>query len=362
MTDLKQRIIARIDSEGPLPFDTYQAMCLYDPEAGFFSAASDVRSSYGGDFVTSPEVTRHFGAAIGRFVKSEIPGAGVRPQVVEIGAGSGSLTDAMRSEIPDVDFYAVESSAAARQQLRDLLGNDRVAENISALPDATHRLTVANELIDNIPVALVVRADGGWVEQRVGWSGSEFGFVHVAPRPEVLDWAERHTASVPVGSQVEVQLGAGRWLREVIGWSRTGAALIIDYGGTTEELLTRRTSGTLRTYRGHHLGPHPFEEPGKSDITVDVDFSALLDEATRLGATAELLRQDDFLSNFGLREVVSDLRGRELTLAREGDVMGQMRVRSERVDVETVLHPRGLGDFRVLIVRWQGTSIPPSAS
>ena len=45
-----------------------------------------------------------------------------------------------------------------------------------------------------------------------------------------------------------------------------------------------------------------------------------------------------------------------------GDVMGQMRVRSERVDVETVLHPRGLGDFRVLIVRWQGTSIPPSAS
>lgn len=352
MTDLKQRIIALIEDEGPLPFDTYQEMCLYDPGEGFFSAAAGVRSSYGGDFITSPEVTTHFGAAIGRYVNSESIRAGTRSQVVEVGAGSGSLTDAMRSEVTDADFYAVESSEVARRQLREILGSDRVVESIDGLPAAQHRITVANELVDNIPVALVVRADDGWVEQRVGWSGSEFGFVHVAPRSAVLDWVERHAPLVPVGSQVEVQLGAGVWLRELVGSSPTGSALVIDYGGTTEELLTRRTSGTLRTYRGHHLGPHPFLDPGKSDITVDVDFSALLDEAASLGAQAELLRQDDFLSSLGLRDVVSTLRRTELALAREGDVMGQMRIRSERVDVETVLHPRGLGDFRVLIARW----------
>ncbi|GBE25504.1 hypothetical protein BMS3Bbin02_01791 [bacterium BMS3Bbin02] len=352
MTDLKQRLIARIEDQGPLPFDEYQAMCLYDAEEGFFSAAADVRSSYGGDFVTSPEVTAHFGAAIGRYVKGESIRAGTRSQVVEVGAGSGSLTDAMRSEVTGADFYAVESSEVARRQLRELLGSDRVVESIDELPAAQHRITVANELVDNIPVALVIRADEGWVEQRVGWSGNEFGFVHEIPRPDVEEWVERHTPSVPIGSQVEVQLGAQTWLRELIGLSPAGTAVIIDYGGTTEELETRRTTGTLRTYRGHHLGPHPFLDPGRSDITVDVDFSALLDEAAGLGAEAELLRQDDFLSSLGLRDVVSGLRRTELALAREGDVMGQMRVRSERVDVETVLHPRGLGDFRVLIVRW----------
>ncbi len=352
MIDLKQRIVARIESDGPLPFDTYQAMCLYDPEEGFFSAADDVRSSYGGDFVTSPEVTPHFGAAVGRFVAEELGRTGSEGQVVEVGAGSGSLAVAMRSEIAGVSLYAVESSAAARRQLRGVLGGDCVVASLAELPSAENRITVANELVDNIPVALVVRADVGWVEQRVGWSGSEFGFVHEAPRPDVLEWVERHARSVPSGAQVEVQLGARLWLAELVSSSVNGSALIVDYGGTTEELSTRRTTGTLRTYRGHHLGPHPFAEPGKTDITVDVDFSALADEGVSLGAEVELLRQDDFLTEFGLADVVSSLRRAELDLARSGDVMAQMRVRSERVDVETVLHPRGLGDFRVLILRW----------
>ena len=62
------------------------------------------------------------------------------------------------------------------------------------------------------------------------------------------------------------------------------------------------------------------------------------------------MRQDDFLRDLGLREVVSDLRRRELDLARKGKAMERLQVRSERIEVETLLHPRGLGDFRVLTV------------
>lgn len=32
--------------------------------------------------------------------------------------------------------------------------------------------------------------------------------------------------------------------------------------------------GTLRTYRAHHLGLHPLDEPGETDITADVNFTA----------------------------------------------------------------------------------------
>lgn len=351
---LKQRIVARIETEGPIAFEIYQAMCLYDPDDGFFAAADDVRSSYGGDFLTSPELTAHFGRAVGRFVDDEMKLLPGDTQLVEVAAGSGSLLSALLEETRHRDAYAVERSAVARDALSGTLDGRRVVGDLDQLPSASHRITIANELIDNIPVALVVRTDDGWVEQLVGWSGTDFGFVYETPRDAVREWADRHAGTIEVGSQAEVQIEAAQWLQHLIEDTESGTAIIFDYGGTTEELATRRTSGTLRTYRGHHLGPHPFDEPGKSDITVDVDFSALQLAAVDVGATCELIRQDDFLTEWGLRDVVSRFRRDELEAARAGDVMLQMRLRSERLDVETVLHPRGLGDFRVLIVRWGG--------
>jgi hypothetical protein len=43
------------------------------------------------------------------------------------------------------------------------------------------------------------------------------------------------------------------------------------------------------------------------------------------------------------------MRFRELELARAGDEMERLRVRTSRTEAETLMHPRGLGDFRVLV-------------
>jgi SAM-dependent MidA family methyltransferase len=150
---------------------------------------------------------------------------------------------------------------------------------------------------------------------------------------------------------VEVQLAAGEWLRRALDHIAAGAVVVIDYGGTAEELEPRRTRGTLRTYRNHHLGPDPLVAPGETDVTVDVNFTALCAVAAGTGAVAELHRQDDFLATLGLRDEVSRLRHLELELARSGDAVERLRVRSEKTDAETLMHPRGLGDFRVLVVR-----------
>ena len=48
--------------------------------------------------------------------------------------------------------------------------------------------------------------------------------------------------------------------------------------------------------------------------------------------------------------MVSDLRHHELELARQGDTLSQLEVKSERIAAETLLHPRGLGDFRILTI------------
>ena len=71
-------------------------------------------------------------------------------------------------------------------------------------------------------------------------------------------------------------------------------------------------------------------------------------EKMRQGSESEV---QDFLDDLGLREVVSDLRHRERDLARSGDAMQRLIVRSEATDAETLLHPRGLGDFRVMLAR-----------
>ena len=144
---------------------------------------------------------------------------------------------------------------------------------------------------------------------------------------------------------------AAEWMSATLETLECGALVVFDYGGTTEELEPRRSTGTLRTYRAHHLGPDPLLEPGATDITVDVNFSALVSVAEQCGAVVELLRQDDFLERYGLRTVLRKMRTRELELARSGDEMARLVVRSELKDAETLLHPRGLGDFRVLIAR-----------
>ncbi len=67
-----------------------------------------------------------------------------------------------------------------------------------------------------------------------------------------------------------------------------------------------------------------------------------------LHPSARLVRQDDFLGELGLRERLSELRQLELEASRSGDEFERLRLRSLRTEAETLLHPRGLGDFRVL--------------
>ncbi len=130
-----------------------------------------------------------------------------------------------------------------------------------------------------------------------------------------------------------------------------GSVLLFDYGDTAENLIPRRQDGTLRTYRAHHLGPHPLDEPGQTDITADVNFTALVAVAEEAGAEVDLHRQDDFLTELGLGDRLSGLRHAELEAARSGDEMERLRLRTLKTEAETLLHPRGLGDFRVLVAR-----------
>ncbi len=344
---VSEALRARIAAAGPIPFERFMEISLYG-DGGFF-ASGPLRSAATGDFLTSPEVSPWFGRAIGRFLAQRLASL-AEPDVVEVGGGSGSLLANLLPELDAADVWAVEASPVARRSLADLVAAHQIVADLEQLPVPVTGAVVANELVDNLPVALAVRRGTGWREHWVDTAGEGFGFVEVAARNEVTDWAEQFGGRVPDGGIVEVQLAATRWLEQVLRSLAQGVVIIIDYGGTVEELEPRRQQGTLRTYRGHHLGPDPLLEPGTTDITVDVNFTALLAAAAARGLAPVLARQDDFLTEWGLRDEISAMRRRELELARAGQTMEQLAVKNDRIAAETLLHPRGLGDFRVLII------------
>jgi SAM-dependent MidA family methyltransferase len=395
---LADKLRARIEADGPMPFEEYMAACLYDPDGGFFTTGP-LRSVKEGDFLTSPEVSPWFGRMLGRFVESQVASRKSQAPilVVDVGAGSGSLLEPLMGQpaspsdpLPppqgeatadlwsadeggqgvrqdhkplseQFDFHAVEASSAAREALGAVVGSDHVHETIDDLPERFDGVVIANELLDNFPAALAIRSGDGWVERWVGAADAEFRLVTAEARPEVVAWCDAYAGKVPEGGMVEVQLAATDWVAAILDRIQRGALVVIDYGGTAEELEPRRTQGTLRTYQRHHLGPDPLTEPGATDVTVDVNFTALIAAAEDAGAGVALYRQDDFLEDLGLRDVVKDLRHQELELAKGDDAMARLTVRSELTDADTLLHPRGLGDFRVLVAE-KGTGESSAAS
>jgi SAM-dependent MidA family methyltransferase len=345
-TAVKRRLIEAIGAQGPIPFDSFMEAALYGP-GGFF-AGDVLRSVKGGDFLTSPEVSPLFGSTLGAFVLGERERIGEPFRVVEVGAGSGSLLAALMGAVA-VEAWAVEVSPPARHALGELLPSERVVGELE--PAIGRGVVVANELLDNLPMAIAVRRGDGWTEQFVAIAGEELTVIEAPARSEVVGWADLYSGPVGEGGLVEVQLEAAAWIRRVLGGLEAGALVAIDYGATAEELESRRVTGTLRTYRSHHLGPDPLYAPGETDITADVNFTALEAIAADAGATVELHRQDDFLADLGLRDVMRDLRQEELALARTGDELARLQVRSRRTDAEALVNPRGLGDFRVLVAR-----------
>lgn len=339
---LKSRIIAEISKDGPLPFERFMERALYDPE-GFFGG-DRLRSEKSGDFLTSPEVSRMFGETLGRYVSAVRERIGEPFMLVEVGAGSGSLIGPLLETV-EVDALAVEASPAARAALAPVVP---VAREI---PERIRGVVLANELVDNLPVAIAQMVAGRWRERWVGVDGDELTFVDAQPRAEVLDWLDNYAGPVGEGGWVEVQLAARSWLEDVWNRLEEGIVVIIDYGETAENLAPRRSDGTLRTYRAHHLGPHPLDEPGATDITADVNFTALLDVAP----DSVFARQDDFLTALGLRDRLSELRAAELEAARSRNELDRLRLRTLKTEAETLLHPRGLGDFRVLLAPAAGT-------
>ena len=356
---MKERILGIIRREGPLPFERFMELALYHPAGGYYSAGPlRSRPSHpshsarpAGDFITSPEVSPAFGETLAAYALGEYRRLGEPAgfTVAEAGAASGALLEPLLAALPfPARAEAVEASAAARAALAARLPRLRV-HSPEEVPARLTGVMFANEVADNLPVALAVREGDGWSERRVGEADGELTLVAAPVRAEVGEWLDSYAGEVPEGGTAEAQLAARDWISEWAGRLAAGSLAVIDYGPAGE--ADGRGAGTLRTHRRHRPGPHPLDSPGEADITVDVNFAALVDAARAQGLECETLTQRAFLTRCGLPDRLAVWREEELELARAGEHTERLRARSRITGAAALLDPAGLGGFQVLIAR-----------
>jgi SAM-dependent MidA family methyltransferase len=304
MNALAERIAQLISADGPLSVAQYMTICLHDPQAGAYAA----RQAIGRDFTTSPEISQTFGELVGLWVVQSWHDQGrpQRPRLVELGPGRGTLmSDALRAInaaapefLDDADVVLVEASPVLQAVQREKLKMSAVeiewVEHFD--PSLVDRplFLIANEFFDCLPVRQFVKTERGWCERLVIVKDGELAFA-LAPIPSSGIPVDR--ADVPDGAVYEV-VPAALALAELIGQavaSKGGAALIVDYGYTEPGM-----SETLQALSsGQYVDV--LAEPGDSDLSAHVDFTALAGAGREGGAQVfGPVTQCNFLADLGI--------------------------------------------------------------
>ena len=300
---------------GWISFARYMELALYAPEVGYYSGGA-AKLGKDGDFTTAPEMTPLFGQAVAQVAAKLMRQSA--PQILEFGAGSGKLARDILSELSAqgtaVHRYTIlEVSAELRARQHHTLRGFPQVQWIDTLPVGFSGVVVANEVLDAMPVHLVVKTDSGWKERGIGLSNKHFVYRDRACDPAIL--AQITDAdTLPVGYLTEVHptaIGFTHSVAEMLrsGYRETGfggAALLIDYGFPEHEYyLPQRAQGTLMCHYRHHAHADPFYLPGLQDITAHVDFSAIARAAVDGGLDMlAYMNQGRFLIDAGIGDLL----------------------------------------------------------
>ncbi len=328
-----RRIVAEIERSGPMSFDRYMQMALYEPGLGYYVNGLHKFGS-AGDFVTAPEQGGLFAAALARQCDEVAGQLGKDWRLMELGAGSGVLARDLLESLSRLphEYLILEPSAPLREVQRETLSQlstelfERVRWIDQPPSEPFDGIIIGNEVIDALPVArFEIGEQDELLEQCVDFDGKRFDWVNGPPRPRLEEaltgLRQRLSRPLPGGFASEVCIDLPGWVETVTEALSSGLVLFIDYGYPREEYyLPDRGEGTLVCHYRHRAHFDPFVWPGLTDISAFVDFTAVAEAGTQLGLeVAGFTSQAGFLLGLGAHEAVeaaSDDRQR-LKLAGE---------------------------------------------
>ena len=305
-------------SGGEIPFENFMAMALYDPRFGYYTTEIDDVGGSRGDFATSATLSSALGRAIAKWIQEEREyyeweGAF---HVIEVGAGNGALAREVLKSFSwwkrrHVHYHIVDVSAPLREKQQAALKGLKVswhAKMEEALEAAGGKaLIFSNELVDAFPAKWMIwsEIEGNWHEVFVTFDRKK-GLSEVfrpLPRgfPEDV-YSAMNLSERPQGQRVEIQPLFQLWLAHAVQHWEQGSMLTIDYGGEAAEIYQRRPAGTARAYfKQQRLeGGEIYQRIGKQDLTVDVNFTDLMNWGEELDLEkVSYETQGEFLARHG---------------------------------------------------------------
>jgi len=336
---------------GAIPFSRFMELALYAPNLGYYSGGA-AKLGAEGDFTTAPEISPLFGATLARAAAAIMAQSG--PNIIEFGAGTGKLArdvlealDAMGVALERYTIIELSGELRARQQ--EALKAFPQVRWLSGFPETFQGAVLANEVLDAMPVELVVREGGRWRRQMVTVDEGRFAFVQDEPDAALLEQIARQIPDADQlqdGYLTEVHPVACGFMRSLAAMftakGSRGAAILLDYGFPAREFyFDERSGGTLMCHYRHHAHPDPFYLPGLQDITAHVDFTAMALAAQDAGLDVlGYMSQAAFLLAGGIGE-----------LLLQTDPEDTLRYLPQSKAVQKLVSPAEMGElFKVLLV------------
>lgn len=324
---VKNMICSEITTAGGwIPFARYMELAIYSPGMGYYCSGT-TKFGCAGDFVTAPEVSSLFGRAIAQQATQIIESVGGDiGDILEFGAGTGKLALDILLELENLNrlpqhYFILEVSGELQEKQKKLF--EKFAPHLLSrvqwlenLPTKFKGLILANEVLDAMPVHLVVWRDNSLFERGVVWSGKSFEWSDrllvdgelFKIAQEIIPRASFNNNNIDTYIS-EINLSVRGFIRSLANILQKGTIVLIDYGfGRNEYYHYQRSRGTLMCHYRHHAHNDPFYFPGLQDITSHVDFTAITDVAT--GEGLELLgyaSQAQFLINCGITEILAQI-------------------------------------------------------
>src|SRR3984893_3718436 len=337
---------------GPMPFPWFMQQALYHPELGYYTSTR-LRIGRQGDYYTNVSVGRLYGQLLASQVIEmwKILGSPSQFTLVEEGAEDGLLAMDILSAILEQSIeaagcirYIIREPIPGKQLQQQARFEPALLEKVKWLPgltdlEAVKGAFVSNELVDAMPVHLVIYRDDKWSELLVDISGEGFCFVPgKVSAPALAQALDKLPLPVFSPYATEVNLAAARWIHSVSTRLKRGFVLIVDYGFPRAEYYKpERTEGTLSCYSRHRRTYQPPERPGEIDITAHIDFTSLAEAAAE--ASLDVAGYAD-QHHFMVGAAESRLLALEKTVQSEGltrsyrEFLGAYR---------TLMHPGNMG-------------------
>ena len=340
---LAQKVSQDIYLNQKISFGQFMQQALYAPGLGYYSGGSH-KLGAGGDFVTAPEISSLFGKTLAKSIQQAWQ---FTSQVIlELGAGSGKLMcDILRqceadNVLPET-YYILEVSAELRQRQKAALEQQLPHLKskvvwLEQFPESFKGVVIANEVVDAIPVELLMQTEEGlaqgFVKQNAQGFSMEFRTTSLSE-----GWQKRHQdlcEKWPEGYLAESYDLRNDWLKSLLDSMEQGCLLLIDYGYEEEELYSPyRPQGTLQCYYQQKKHSIPLALLGLQDITASVNFTQLANQA--LASDTEVMgftTQAQFLTLSGIEQFVAQ--------AQDSDTMSSLSVAQQ---LQTLLMPNEMG-------------------